>query len=603
MTCVRCDFLHIFTIEEECMQKLVSMVGGTAILLFIAVIGAAAQSRPAVPKDHEEFLSGGSIRPDATSMTPGPKSPARTAPRIASSTGANTSGPVVGTNVRVNGPQQPFPNGLLGRSETTIAASPDGMSLLAGFNDAQGFCGPPFGAACTPENPPGLSGFAFSTDGGATWTDGGAPDPALFGNVFTRGDPWMDRGGSDQDTFFYANLSVDATSGNGLGVSVHRGRFNNGAFAFEDVRTFNAPNPNDFYDKEALVAGKDGNGKAFVSVTNFKEVCNIAANGFGEITVWRTDDSGDTWTGPVVAGPDQTFVTDPSNPACGQAGVLQQSSVPAIGPNGEVYVAWQFGPTFNATGPPSTNAAIVVARSLDGGLTFDSPVTVAAINSMRQNPPVGYNRGRLNDHPRIAVATGGPFVGRVYVVFYSAEQPVGPAPSVPCPPGLPSTARCIGQNLVSSQVFISFSDDKGLTWSTPTPLAPSVAPTGNKRWWPVVTLGNNAAVNVVYYDSQETQTASNPECVVRVGGPVRRVGSANSLVDTFLVQSSDGGSTFQAPVLVTSATSNWCTAVSNVTPNFGDYIGSATAQRKVLSVWGDGRNGVPDVFFAPVSNE
>jgi hypothetical protein len=588
------------------MQKLVSIFVGAAILLFIAVGGTAAQNRPAVPKDHEEFLSSGSIRPDETSMTPGPRSPLRTAsriaPRIVSNTGANTGGPVVGTNVRVNDPQRPFPNGLLGRSETTIAASKNGMSLLVGFNDAQGFCGPPFGAACTPENPPGLSGFAFSTDGGATWNDGGAPDPARFGNVFTRGDPWMDRGGYDQNTFFYANLSVDATTGDALGVSVHRGHFNNGVFAFEDVRTFNAPNPNDFYDKEAIAADTSGNGLAVVSVTNFKEVCNVPANGFGEITVWRSRDSGNTWTGPVVAGRDQTFITDPSDPACGNTGVLQQSSVPAIGPNGEVYVVWQFGPTFTAAGT-STNANIVVARSLDRGRTFDSPVTVAAINSMRQNPPVGYNRGRLNDHPRIAVATDGPFSGRVYVVFYSAEQPVGPAPSVSCPAGLPATAKCTGQSVVSSQVFITFSDDRGLTWSTPTPVAPEVQPTGNKRWWPVVTLGNNATVNVVYYDSQETETPSNPQCVVRVGGPVRRVGSANSLVDTFLAQSFDGGRSFQAPVLVTSETSNWCTAVSNVTPNFGDYIGSATARRNVLSVWGDGRNGVPDVFFAPVSNE
>jgi len=118
---------------------------------------------------------------------------------------------VVGPNVRVNDPQQAFPNGLLGRSETTVAASGDGELVLVGFNDAQGFCGPPFGSACTPENPPGLSGFGFSLDGGLTFTDGGAPDPKLFNNVFTRGDPWMDRGGLDDKTFFYGNLSVDAT--------------------------------------------------------------------------------------------------------------------------------------------------------------------------------------------------------------------------------------------------------------------------------------------------------------------------------------------------------------------------------------------------------
>src|SRR6266851_572181 len=131
----------------------------------------------------------------------------------------------------------------------------------------------------------------------------------------------------------------------------------------------------------------------------------------------------------------------------------EQISAPATGPNGEVFVAWQRGPTFTATGT-STNADIVVARSLDGGFTFGPPVKVATINSMRQDPPVGYNRGRLNDHPRTFVATSGPFRGRVLVTFYSAVSPVGAAPSVPCPPGLPSTARCIGQNLVSSQVFI-----------------------------------------------------------------------------------------------------------------------------------------------------
>ena len=115
-----------------------------------------------------------------------------------------------------------------------------------------------------PENPPGLSGFSFSTDGGLTWTDGGAPDPALSpgGNVYTRGDPWMDRGGSDGQTFFYSNIAVDYFTGASLGVSVHRGHFHDGTFALEDVHTFNTSNPNDSYDKDAFAAAKDGSGAA-----------------------------------------------------------------------------------------------------------------------------------------------------------------------------------------------------------------------------------------------------------------------------------------------------------------------------------------------------
>ncbi len=578
------------------MYKLVRVLPSVTILLFLAGNLAVAQDEDLEPLDRQAILSGGSTAPDMDATLPGPSS----------LTGTKRP-PRVGPNVRVNGPQQSFPNGLLGRSETTVAATDDGQLVLAGFNDAQGFCGPPFNVACTPESPPGLSGFGFSTDGGLTFTDGGAPDPALFNNVFTRGDPWMDRGGFDDSTFYYANLAVRADipcapNCVDLGVSVHRGHFSGSGFAFEDVRTFNAPNaPNDFYDKDAIAAAKDGSGAAYVSLTNFIQTCGVPQNGFGQIEVWRTHDAGDTWQGPVVVSPDQTDITDPSNSACGQGGILQQSSAPGIGPNGQVYVAWQLGPHL---GPTSTNAAIVVARSLDGGVSFGAPVTVANINSMRQNPLVGYNRSRINDHPRIAVATTGSNTGRVYVVFYRAASPVGAAPTVPCPAGVTNSV-CIGQNLVSSQAFISHSDDKGLTWSTPVPVAPAEPATGVKRIWPVVSVEPGGSIDVVYYESQEMPTSSNPTCTVRVatlanGKAVRRTGPANSLVDTFWAQSLDGGATFSAPVKVTTATSNWCTAVSNIRPNFGDYIGSASGGNRVFPVWADGRNGVPDTFSAQI---
>ena len=95
--------------------------------------------------------------------------------------------------------------------------------------------------------------------------------------------------------------------------------------------------------------------------------------------------------------------------------------------------------------------------------------------------------------------------------------------------------------------------------------------------------------------------AANPECVVNVRFPnVFRVGPRNSLVDTFWVQSTNSGSTFSAPVKVTTATSNWCTVVSGVGPNFGDYISGFATGNHVFACWSDGRNGVPDTFSAVI---
>jgi len=274
--------------------------------------------------DKEQLRSGGAVEPDLSVLTPGP----------GSRTGKG-SPPRVGPNVQANDPQLPLPDGLLGRSETTIASNNGGTHMVAGWNDADGFCGPPFGAPCPPPPVPGLSGYSYSTDGGQTWFDGGAPP--VFDGAMTRGDPWLDLGGHGNDTYFYANLAVNATDGGSRGVIVHRGSFAGNTLIWYDGQVFDSPRnavtPGaDFYDKEALAAAKDGSGAAYVTLTNFQETCGIAQWGYGTIEVWRTQDGGETWEGPAIAGPDESFILDPSQPLCGYEGVLQQSSVPAIGP-------------------------------------------------------------------------------------------------------------------------------------------------------------------------------------------------------------------------------------------------------------------------------
>jgi hypothetical protein len=266
-----------------------------------------------------------------------------------------------------------------------------------------------------------------------------------------------------------------------------------------------------------------------------------------------------------------------------------------------------------------------VATSLDGGATFSAPVTVVDTNSMRGNPYVGYNRNRINDHPRIAVATSGPNKGRVFVSFYSALDSAAAPGNVMCPPLTPPpppstgtpppfTPRCVGQSLISSQAYLTFSDDKGSSWSEPTPVSVNLPETGVKRLWPVVSVAPSGAVDVTYYESQEAPASDGSRCTIRVGGttfsPIYRTGSAHSFVQTFWVQSLDGGRTFTSPVALSSATSDWCATFSNVTPNYGDYIGSLSIAGKVLATWADGRNEIAglnpshiaDTFFGSASS-
>ncbi|MGH8248875.1 MAG: hypothetical protein ACREUU_20905, partial [Gammaproteobacteria bacterium] len=240
-------------------------------------------------------------------------------------------------------------------------------------------------------------------------------------------------------------------------------------------------------------------------------------------------------------------------------------------------------------------------------------MVVKMINTMRGNPPVGYNRSRINDHPRIAVDQGGRFRGRVYVVLASAVAPTGaPATSTnatnpACPVGL----VCQAQSLTSSQVFVSFSDNRGITWSTPQAVAPAPPSLGVKRFWPVVDVMKDGNIGIVYYEVFETNVTANPtdtECFVNLGGNLRRVGPRRSLANTKVVVGTPdrfGGIVFSPPVQVSSATSNWCPppqgpALFGIRPNFGDYIGSAAFAKGFLPVWADSRTGPVDTFFAMV---
>ena len=146
-------------------MKRTSALAAFGALVLIIVGSALGNSRPPFPTGKIDLTSGTTDAVEADAIfTAGIGGPVT----------ATGSPPRVGDNVFANAPQSGPPGGLVGRSETTITLH--GQNLLAGWNDAQGFCGVPFGSPCAQQVPHGLSGYAYSTDGGQNWTDGGGPD-------------------------------------------------------------------------------------------------------------------------------------------------------------------------------------------------------------------------------------------------------------------------------------------------------------------------------------------------------------------------------------------------------------------------------------------
>src|SRR5262249_17382553 len=135
----------------------------------------------------------------------------------------------------------------------------------------------------------------------------------------TRGDPSIDVDG--HGNFYYASLYATSSLGGGtFNVSVHRGRFDGTRFIWETPTL--ATNFTSGFGADKDHVGVDRRtGAVYVSYSNF------SVSGNGQIEIVRSTDGGQTWSTPVVL-------------AAGSS-VSHQGSVPRVGPNGEIYVAWE----------------------------------------------------------------------------------------------------------------------------------------------------------------------------------------------------------------------------------------------------------------------
>ncbi|HKB87379.1 MAG TPA: T9SS type A sorting domain-containing protein [Ignavibacteriaceae bacterium] len=278
-------------------------------------------------------------------------------------------------------------------------------------------------------------GYSYSTDGGQTWSVSQLT-PQIIPTCALSSDPAVatDTAGN----FYIVTVSLNDNNGNGelwLFKSV------DGGVTFDSVYQL-AYNPGVFEDKEYVTTD-------FSSASPYYNNMYVSWTRFGsgtDIYLVKSTDQGVSWSTPIQI----------SN----QSGV--QGSIPATGPNGEVYVAW-YGSDFSSEN-------IYFDKSTDGGVTFGTDKVISPC------PNAWF--------PSMAVdLSGGQYNGNIYVTWNDERNGDG-------------------------DIFLSKSTDGGETWSAALRINNDPVSNGRDQYWPWITVAESGEVDLIFYDTRNTANNS-----------------------------------------------------------------------------------------------
>ena len=415
------------------------------------------------------------------------------------------------------GPNVDVSNECGPQSETFITINPSNTNVLAaGSNEI--FRDP-------------MRGY-FSSDGGNTWggVDVPLPPPLQGTNDHRFGsDPGVafDTSGN----LFYSYIVVFFGNGNGInGTEMAVARSTDGGHTYPSTTFFSFQSgANHFNDKPMITTDKSAASPFRDNVYVAWDAASGGSKG-GGVLVGRSSDHGASFAVTRVDA------TNGPGKAIGAS--------PAVGPGGEVYVAWN---DYQAN-------TIGFNRSLDGGATWGSPVVIAAkVIPFDIAIPAEFSRGALVYPACDTDRSSGPHRGRVY---------------------------CSWLDLTgggTTNIFLAFSDNQGASWSSPTAVGDPAAGVDRFNHWMSVDPVTGD-VNVSYYDTRNDTTGQR------------------FMTDVYLAQSQNGGVTWQPDVRVTTVSSNEhdCAGVFpcqgiNYGNQQGDYEGLVSFGGVSHPIWTDSR--------------
>jgi hypothetical protein len=384
-------------------------------------------------------------------------------------------------NIRVNNPTSISPE------EVTIAINPTNpLNLAAGAN---------------------IRYYYYSMDGGNTWTEGQLSSP-----LGVWGDPCVT---FDADgNLFFGHLSNPPSPGYWIDRIVVQKSTNGGQSWNSGSGIWFVPPKNQ--DKEWLAVDMTQShfrNRLYAAWTEFDAYGTNVITDSTRILFSFSTDAGDTWY-PAIRISD-----DGGN--CVDSDSTVEGAVPAVGPNGEVYLSW--------SGPKG----IMFDKSTDGGVTWGNDIFVTT-------QPGGWDFNvegiyRCNGMPVTACdISSSLYRGTIYVQWSDQRNGIG-----------------------NTDIFIIKSTDQGATWGAAKRVNDDS--TIREQFFSWMTIDQiTGYLYVVFYD--------------------RRARSGN-YTDVYVAKSTDGGETF-SNFKVSETSFN---PTSNIF--FGDYINIAAHNRKIYPIW------------------
>ena len=353
------------------------------------------------------------------------------------------------------------------QSETSTAWC--GNNVVIGFNDSGSF----WETALLSGSGLSFNGVARSTNKGGSFTDLGFLNPGPVITDFLAGDPVL--GCSDANTFYYASIFVRATTSD---ISVSKS-FDGGQTFGDPVSAVSKASATHFLEKAWIVVDPTNLSRIYVTYTDFDDSGNLCGvdpvSGLSvsrtAIELVRSTDGGTSWGTPVVI-----------DEVCGSAFV--QGSQVAVGPGGEVYVAWE---GFAASGARE----IDIRKSTDSGATFGALVKVdnvicAGTCDLLQG---GFRTGF--EFPTLAVDRSGKATnGSIYIAWNDGRNLTVPDAAF--------------GSYGYTDIMASRSTDGGATWlapirvnNNPEPLSSGL---GTDQYQPGIAVDKTGKVGICFYD-------------------------------------------------------------------------------------------------------